>query len=253
MNTIINDDVSKSSLSPKPVTHKSNEDKDMEYEYMIVKPENETYVEKTPNVTEHFENDNNLWATINTLNSKINRANEQLKLVMDSDSSLDDFKRSDLIEQQIRDDKLYILKQREQNSKLENINKLMRDIEALKSKAVNSIAQIRKIKSLDNGVTLNVNMVDKKNMSISLNKGCLQYVSDNITNGYGVVECNPTDTTQMFNATYNKSSNPSTHSYSITPASKYNRCLTANLDGSKVNISIEECNNTAGTQMWSLS
>ncbi len=237
---MIEDDMSRSSLMPQTVNTKSDD-----MQYMILKPEF-----NSPNVVERFENDNNLWTTIDTLNSKINRANEQLKLVMDSDSSLDDFKRADLIEQQIRDDKLYVIKQRDQNAKLENINKLVRDIENLKSKAVNSIAQIKKIKSLDNGSTFNVNMHDKKNMSINLNKGCLQYVNDNIVTGYGVVECNPTDNSQLFNAVYNKGSNP--HSYNITPTSKYNRCLTANLSNSKVNITIEDCSDSNGAQKWSL-
>lgn len=236
--TMIKDDLSKSSLTPQSVNVKADD-----MEYMIVKPVNDT-------TREHFENDNNLWTTINTLNSKINRANEQLKLVMESDSSLDDFKRSDLIEQQIRDDQLYLIKQRDQNAKLENVNKLIREIETLKTKAVNSIAQIKKIKSLNNGTTFNVNMLDKKNMAINMNNGCLQYVNDNISNGYGIAECNPKDNTQFFNAVYNKGSTP--HSYSITPASKYNRCLSANLENSKVNIAIENCNDNNGAQKWSL-
>lgn len=213
-------------------------------------------------VIETFSSNNGLIDTVPLMEHKVNEANRNMQLILDTDSALQDYKFAEKIREKEREDKKYIERQRIQNERMERINKNMSDIELLRHTAMAEYQKLKGIQAQVSGKKLAItNLEDNGDFMIKANNKCLAFEKGN---EYGLIDCNDIDTKQKFKL--NPISNPLNYQYILAngnsnissatypffvvqPSSNHKQCLHAGSGNDAVNISIQPCDVT-DNQKW---
>jgi len=213
---------------------------------------------------ESFQNENaSLLNTIPVMNSRIQEANRNMKVLLNTDSSLEEFEKNEFIKEKAMNDKKYIAKQENQNEKMQKINKLMTEVEVLRLKTMKELGKLRAVQSKISGKQLAVEEAKGGNFLIKANTRCFQYEGDN---NYRLAQCNKEADNQMFkvkpvaNATdyqniigdsidRTKLDSVMYPFYVVQPANAPNQCLNAGDKDKASMISIEPCQ-ISDNQMW---
>jgi len=223
-------------------------------------PSQNFYQNNDHNVVEGF--NNGLMNSIPTMSNRINEANRNMNLILESDSSLEDYRQADTIKEKQMDDKKYVAKQKIQNEKMDAINKKMTDIELLRLKVMSEYEKLKGIQSQVSGKKLAINKLDDNgHFLIKANNKCLSYIDDN---NYVLEDCNTSNDKQKFkidpinnplgykyilnnaNVDISKTTYPF---YVVHPANRRTQCLHAGDGEDAIFVSIKPCGVT-NNQKW---
>jgi hypothetical protein len=214
---------------------------------------------------EGFENTNTNQDLINiipTINRRLDESNRNMKMILETDSSLEDLRLKELQKAKLEDDKKYIAIQEQQNKKLQKINKLLTDIEVLRVQALQEYGSLRSIQSTTTGKKLSVDTVDQN--GTILIRGNNQCISFNGDNQYDLTECNPKSKQQHFTMTpisndidfHRVLENPNQNTgdikypfYVVQPKGHNTTCLQAGVEDDSTMLSIEPCSKSE-QQKW---
>jgi hypothetical protein len=219
-------------------------------------------------IVEQFQNNSHgLLNTVPVMNSRIGEANRNLRVILATDSSLDDYQQMENQREKAYIDKKYIKKQENQNNKMEKINKLITDVEILRLESMKELKNLQTIQSKVSGKKLAVKMVGNNNeFLIKANNQCLSYTNDN---KYKLQNCNQNNKKQMFGLKPISTSNDYRHVlnepineaqlknvkypfYVVQPSNNSKQCLYAGDQNNSAMISIEPCK-INDNQQWSKS
>lgn len=203
-------------------------------------------------ILEGFES--GLIDTVSLMGDKINEANRNMRIILESNSSLVDFENEQNIKQKELDDKKYIAKQRQQDEKMESINKHMSEIEVLRGQVMTEFDKLKGIQAQVSGKKLSVNVLDENGtFQIKGNNKCLSYKDEG---DYKFSNCYTPDTKQHFKMNYISNSNNYKYVldnntnikanqpypfYVVQPVNDHKQCLHAGEGDDAVNISVQPC------------
>ncbi len=190
------------------------------------------------------------------MSDKVNEANQNMKIILATNSSLDDFEKEQNIKKKELSDKKYIAKQHQQDEKMESINKQMLDIEVLREQVMTEFDKLKGIQSQISGKKLSVNMLDENGtFQIKGNNKCLLYKKEG---DYKFNDCYTPDTKQHFKMNLINNSNNYKYIlnesntniesskakypfYVVQPVNDNKQCLQAGEGTDAVNISVQPC------------
>lgn len=212
------------------------------------------------NVIEGFED--GLMDSIPKMSDRIQEANKNMNLILETDSALADFKKGEMIKNKQIEDKKYVAKQEIQNKKMESINKKLADIELLRFKVMTEYENLKGIQSHVSGKKLAIGKLDNNgHFLIKANNKCLSYNNDN---DYALEECNINNNKQKFKI--NPINNPLSYKYilndanvdisnvtypfyTVNPIEGKKQCLHAGDGEDAVYVSVKPCEVT-NNQKW---
>lgn len=213
-------------------------------------------------IIETFDANYGLVDTVPLMEHKVDEANRNMQLLLETDSALQDYKMAEKIREKEREDKKYIERQRIQNERMERINKQMSEIELLRHTAMAEYQKLRGVQAQVSGKKLAVtNLNENGEFMIKANNKCLAFEK---VNEYGLMDCNDMDAKQKFKL--NPISNPLNYQYVLAdsnsnissatypffvvqPTSNHKQCLHAGSGNDAVNISIQPCD-VSDSQKW---
>jgi hypothetical protein len=209
---------------------------------------------------EEFEGE--LMESIPIMSNRIQEANKNMNLILETDSALADFKKEEMIKEKQMEDKKYVIKQKVQNEKMESINKKLSDIELLRLRVMTEYEKLKGIQSQVSGKKLAIGKLDNNgHFLIRANNKCLSYNADN---NYALEECNVNNDKQKFKM--NPINNPLGYKYILNdanvdisnttypfyvvhPAEHNTQCLHAGDGEDAIYISVKPCQVT-NNQKW---